>query len=486
MTIAPDDRDFLWDVFLSHSAHDHARVRKLAERLRALGLRVWLDEWIIKPGDDIYAAIEHGLDYTRSLILCVSQAAMDSDWVSLERNTTIFRNPRTKDRRFIPLLLQDCRLPAAIQRLACVDWRSEDPTELTKLVELCRPPKKRTRPRRLGPQFIPPTGAVDAASPFYIKREADASVIAAAQRPSETVVVKASRQMGKSSLLLSYLASCRSSGKKTVFIDLASLFSQEDITNYSTVLAMIAQEIWDQLGQLPECAPPRIEHQRELIRYIGTSLLSVVRANVVIAFDEMDRLLGQHYQSDFFSMLRSWHDQRANHSTHWCKLGLAMAICTEPYLFISDAMRSPFNVGFTVELRNFSEDECERLGRIYGIRLGKRQLEQLMELLNGHPHLTHLALYALTGPNAMDFQTLLARAAERKGPFGEHLRALEYKLSDERGRNLIHAMREILINQRCLSRDVFYRLHGAGLIREHGAAVETANALYARFFSGIE
>jgi hypothetical protein len=42
---------FSYDVFLSHNAKDKPRVRRLAERLQQVGLRVWFDEWIIKPGD---------------------------------------------------------------------------------------------------------------------------------------------------------------------------------------------------------------------------------------------------------------------------------------------------------------------------------------------------------------------------------------------------------------------------------------------------
>ena len=40
----------LFDVFLSHSNKDKSAVRKVAERLRKDGLRVWFDEWEIKPG----------------------------------------------------------------------------------------------------------------------------------------------------------------------------------------------------------------------------------------------------------------------------------------------------------------------------------------------------------------------------------------------------------------------------------------------------
>ena len=41
---------FNYDVFLSHNRQDKPRVRALAERLRDAGLRVWLDDWVIKPG----------------------------------------------------------------------------------------------------------------------------------------------------------------------------------------------------------------------------------------------------------------------------------------------------------------------------------------------------------------------------------------------------------------------------------------------------
>ena len=42
---------FHYDVFLSPSAKDKAVVRPLAERLRQDGLKVWFDEWVLKPGD---------------------------------------------------------------------------------------------------------------------------------------------------------------------------------------------------------------------------------------------------------------------------------------------------------------------------------------------------------------------------------------------------------------------------------------------------
>ena len=100
-------KTFTHDVFLKPDQADKPRVRRLAERLRAAGLRVWFDEWVIQPGGDIYLAIERGLEAARTLVLCLSGAALGSDWVGLERSTVLFRDPANAGRRFIPLLLAD-------------------------------------------------------------------------------------------------------------------------------------------------------------------------------------------------------------------------------------------------------------------------------------------------------------------------------------------------------------------------------------------
>jgi len=72
----------------------------LAERLKADGVKVWFDEWDIKPGDSIPAKIEDGLEKSRVLVLCMSANAFGSDWAQLESGTFRFRDPLNKERRF--------------------------------------------------------------------------------------------------------------------------------------------------------------------------------------------------------------------------------------------------------------------------------------------------------------------------------------------------------------------------------------------------
>ena len=129
---------FQYDVFLSHNRADKPRVRALAERLRSAGLRVWFDEWVIKPGDDIYLAIERGLEAARVQVLCLSPEALGSEWVALERSTVLFRDPTNAGRRFVPLLLTDCDLPDTLKRYKYVDFRGELDLAFDELVEVCR------------------------------------------------------------------------------------------------------------------------------------------------------------------------------------------------------------------------------------------------------------------------------------------------------------------------------------------------------------
>ena len=135
--------DFRHDVFLSHNSRDKAVVRDIARRLRADGLRVWLDEDEIKPGHHIQAKIEDGLEHSRVLVLCMSANAFGSDWAKLEAGTFRFRDPLNAERRFIPLRLDDAPIPGSLAQFLYISWLPPDREQgYPKLLEACRPPAK--------------------------------------------------------------------------------------------------------------------------------------------------------------------------------------------------------------------------------------------------------------------------------------------------------------------------------------------------------
>jgi len=114
--------EFKYDVFLSYNSKDKARVLELAERLRDAGLRVCASLPSPLEGE---GRVRGALKHSRCLILCMSPLAFDSGWVAMERSTALFRDPSNEDRRFIPLLLSDCDIPATLARYKYVDFRKE-------------------------------------------------------------------------------------------------------------------------------------------------------------------------------------------------------------------------------------------------------------------------------------------------------------------------------------------------------------------------
>ena len=117
---------FKWDVFLSHSSHNKDVVREIANRLKSDGVKVWFDEWEIEPGDNIPVKIEDGLENSRVLLLFMSAEAFSSDWSQLESHTYRYRDPLNKERRFIPIRLDDSDIRGSLNQFRYIDWRDAD------------------------------------------------------------------------------------------------------------------------------------------------------------------------------------------------------------------------------------------------------------------------------------------------------------------------------------------------------------------------
>jgi hypothetical protein len=134
--------EFTFDVFLSHSSIDKPVVRELAQRLKIDGMRVWFDEWEIRPGDSVPAKIEEGLEHSRTLILCMSANAFGSDWTQLEAGTFRFRDPLNHQRRFIPLRLDDAPIKGSLAQFLYINWYpANSEKEYARLLETCYNPE---------------------------------------------------------------------------------------------------------------------------------------------------------------------------------------------------------------------------------------------------------------------------------------------------------------------------------------------------------
>jgi hypothetical protein len=326
-----------------------------------------------------------------------------------------------------------------------------------------------------------PGGALRPDDPFYVRREADKRIDLAAGSRGETLVIKAARQMGKSSLLIRYLEACRAAGKPFAFVDFQS-FGERDLADYGSLLNRLTTALLRGF-KLPVQQIPPLPDQLAFTNFIEDAILTHVPEPTTFAFDEVDRILGRPYQRDFFAMLRMWHNNRAQPLSVWESVDLALVIATEPYLLIDVADQSPFNVSVPIPLHGFSREALGRLNAAYGDALNPRDLDALFVLLAGQPYLTRLALYCIVGPPAMSFADLTAQATSSEGPFGDHLKALLFKL--ERHPGLLDALRQVIRKGTLPDEETYYRLRGAGLVSRDDSRIRPANMLYARFFSEV-
>ena len=91
-----------------------------------------------------------------------------------------------------------------------------------------------------GLRTIQPGGAVRLDDPCYVARQLDLHVRALAKEQGVTLVLKAPRQMGKTSLLVRYLHDCKQANKKVALIDCQQLSDGElDDQKATSVSAMM-------------------------------------------------------------------------------------------------------------------------------------------------------------------------------------------------------------------------------------------------------
>jgi TIR domain-containing protein len=129
-TQAKSSIQFQHDIFLSHNKADKEWVRNLAVRIEkeqwdGRPLKVFFDEWDIRPGDNIPIMLEQALSASRKIGLVVSPNALSSAWVELERSITLMFDPANRHRRLIPLLLHgaDRDIPPLVRPLRYIDFR---------------------------------------------------------------------------------------------------------------------------------------------------------------------------------------------------------------------------------------------------------------------------------------------------------------------------------------------------------------------------
>ena len=330
----------------------------------------------------------------------------------------------------------------------------------------------------------PAEGTMDAESRFYIEREGDGVALRALQRQGVTLTIKGPRQMGKSSLLMRVIQGALEAGREVVYLDLQQ-FDQEVLAEADRFYPQFCQAIAEQLGLADGTAAAWADgggNNQLATRYVQNQVLKALNRPLLLAMDEVDRLFEAECRSDFFAMLRGWHNNRASPLPllrPWKQLDLALVTATEPYHLIANLNQSPFNVGEVIELHDFSAEQVADLNQRHGAPLAPGPLAQLMELLHGHPYLVRRALY-LVANGQRPVEQVLEQAASDYGPFGDHLRYHLFRIVDHKAQRA--GLRQVIRSNRCDDEKTSRLLIAAGLARQEGSAVLLRCPLYATYF----
>jgi hypothetical protein len=335
-------------------------------------------------------------------------------------------------------------------------------------------------PQAQPPSLEMPEGTMDTQSAFYIERTWDEVALAAIARQGVTITIKGPRQMGKSSLLIRTMAAAAKAGKRAVYLDF-QLVDKTSLTSADVFFRQFCSWLTDELGledRTSQYWDTPLGNAQRCTRYVNRYLLAELGTPLVLAMDEVESIFETNFRSDFFSMLRSWHNNRATYPI-WKQLDLALVTSTEPYQLIENLNQSPFNVGEVIDLNDFNDEQVSRLNVLHGSALNEKDLQHLVSLLGGHPYLVRRALY-LFASGRFSVDELFAKATDDRGPFGDHLRYHLFRLHDKP--ELVKALRTVISQNICQDEHIFFRLRGAGLVRRDGKKVVPRCQLYADYF----
>jgi hypothetical protein len=118
--------EFLYDVFISHSAADREWVDAwLLPRLEAAGLRVCVDYRDFSAGASRLQSIERAIISSRRTVAVLTPDWLASEWNAFEDILVRSLDPAALRRRLIPVQLRACELPPSLAALERVDLTAE-------------------------------------------------------------------------------------------------------------------------------------------------------------------------------------------------------------------------------------------------------------------------------------------------------------------------------------------------------------------------
>jgi hypothetical protein len=334
-----------------------------------------------------------------------------------------------------------------------------------------------------------PMGQVSLNSGFYVERPPiEERCYQEILQPGALIRIKAPGLMGKTSLMARILAHARQHNYQTVTLSL-DLADNGVFSNLDRFLRWFCEGIGRRLKQLERLDDYWTTYgsKDKTTAYFEECLLEEITSPLVIGLDGVDRIFPyREIADDFFSLLRAWYEyaKYGDYSSElWKKLRLVLVHSKEVYIPL-DINQSPFNVGLSVELQEFSQQQVEDLvWRHKGLNYQTEQVEKLMQMLGGHPYLVRLALYHIQ-KEQITLESLLQTAHTEVGIYSDHLRRHLHHLRQHP--EIVTAYKQVVTTPEPVELDdeLVFKLHSMGLVVHcHQNQVTCRCDLYRQYFA---
>ncbi|MBE9068183.1 AAA-like domain-containing protein, partial [Leptolyngbya cf. ectocarpi LEGE 11479] len=341
-----------------------------------------------------------------------------------------------------------------------------------------------------------PAGPISIGSNFYIQREPiETHCYETVMQPGALIRIKAPRQMGKTSLMAKILHHAQAQGYQTVVMSMRqanlSLFE-----NPNRLLSWFCSDVTYRLGQPDQLK----EHWDDIFggnsnstRYFERYLLSELKSPLVLAIDDADVVFRYpEIATDFLGLLRSWYEKArygVNNSEIWQRLRLIIVHSTEVYIPLT-ARQSPFNVGLSIDLPEFTPAQVNELACRYSLIESSHTWKEespnyisiLMEQVGGNPYLIKRTFHYLS-QNNLALEQLFNSNAIITNIHQEMLHQKWHTL--QQYPRLVQAYKKIVTSPHPIQLDpkLRFELQSLGLIKMDEYGISPSCQLYANYFS---
>ncbi|MCB0212636.1 MAG: AAA-like domain-containing protein, partial [Anaerolineae bacterium] len=239
--------------------------------------------------------------------------------------------------------------------------------------------------------FFKTGGALDPDDPSYVIRQAD-QALGRAVLSGQYCNILTSRQMGKSSLMVRTVSYLQSQNTRTVVIDLTNIGTTVSASEwYFGIISQFKRQLdltldeaawWTERTGLGP-----VQRFSDFLRQV---VLGEVKESIVVFIDEIDSTLNLRFTDDFFAAIRAAYNARARDPVYH-RLTFVLVGVARPADLIKNRWRTPYNIGTSIDLGDFTESEAQTL--LNGLKVAYPQhaeniLERVLYWTDGHPYLS--------------------------------------------------------------------------------------------------